>query len=494
MVTETAFIAPILTLILAVVVGVAFSFAPTKNRKRKPLPLVAFAISAGIAALVIVFTFNSTLSDTVYSIGLFQSFSVIFENIGVAIIKYNAQLVAAIVLIATLEVGLTSGFGAAFAIDGRKEKRMATMETAAPVAAQAVTVTATTPNISLSKPDPAEEPTLGRDEQSMMELFLYGKVNQIIPKVNPNRPDGYTFEGIPQLDWDIKHTRKVLDSLVSKGYLNAELVDKVIVCQSCGSGNVRILKACPECGSLQLHKEGLIEHFSCGAVERQSAFEGKNGNLVCPKCKAKLNLIGSDYRILPPAYKCLGCNTLNSEPKLTAKCSECNSTADFDDEPEIQLYKYTANPQMPTKELQRIKPVESVTQYFKNLGYTIVAPAFVNGKSGTQHLFDMLILGRVGWITTDEEETNLLPPRHDNGNTAVEVLMAGKAINVGEVTRIYGKISDIDTDFILFAIPGLTANARNYAKAYGLKVSEGKSIDEALVNSKIPKANSGATP
>jgi hypothetical protein len=148
---------------------------------------------------------------------------------------------------------------------------------------------------------------------------------------------------------------------------------------------------------------------------------------------------------------------------------------------------------MPTKELQRIKPVDSVTMYFKNLGYTIVAPAFVSGKSGTQHLFDMLILGRVGWITTDEDATTA-PIRRDNGNTAVEVLISGKAINVGEVTRIYGKISDIDTDFILFAIPGLTPNARNYAKAYGLKVSEGKSIDEALINSKIPKANSGAPP
>ena len=232
----------------------------------------------------------------------------------------------------------------------------------------------------------------------MMELFLYGKVNQITPIVNPNKPEGYTYEGIPQLDWDTKHSRQVLDALVRKGYLNAELVDKVIVCQTCGSGNVRILRTCPECGSLRLHKEGLIEHFSCGAVERQSAFETKNGDLLCPKCKAKLQLIGSDYRTLPPAYKCLGCNTLNSEPKLTIKCSDCTSSADIDDEPEIMLYKYTANPQMPLQELQHIKPLETCTQFFKNLGYTIVAPAFVSGKSGTQHLFDMLILGRVGWV------------------------------------------------------------------------------------------------
>ncbi len=323
----------------------------------------------------------------------------------------------------------------------------------------------------------------------MMELFLYGKVNQITPIVNPNKPEGYTYEGIPQLDWDTKHSRQVLDALVRKGYLNAELIDKVIVCQTCGSGNVRILRTCPECGSLRLHKEGLIEHFSCGAVERQSAFETKNGDLLCPKCKVKLQLIGSDYRTLPPAYKCLGCNTLNGEPKLTIKCSDCTSSADIDDEPEIMLYKYIANPQMPLQELQHIKPLETCNQFFKNLGYTIVAPAFVSGKSGTQHLFDMLILGRVGWVEIQKAGAYTTTPRNDNGNTAVEVRISGKPLKLGDMTQIYGKISDIDTDFLLFAIPGLTPEARNYAKAYGLKVSEGKNIEEALANSKIPQVN-----
>ena len=67
------------------------------------------------------------------------------------------------------------------------------------------------------------------------------------------------------------------------------------------------------------------------------------------------------------------------------------------------------------------------------------------------------------------------------------MLISGKLINLGEVTGIYGKISDIDTGFILFAVPGLTPNARNYAKANNIRVSEGKSIEEALVNSNIPK-------
>jgi hypothetical protein len=141
---------------------------------------------------------------------------------------------------------------------------------------------------------------------------------------------------------------------------------------------------------------------------------------------------------------------------------------------------------MPIQQLQNIKPMDKCTDYFKSLGYSIVAPAFVSGKSGTQHLFDMLILGRVGWVET-QKTANTTLPRNDNGNTAVEVLVSNKPVNLSDITRIFGKISDIDCDFLLFAIPGLTANARNYAQAYGLKVSEGKNIEEALANSKIPK-------
>lgn len=490
---------PLFTLAVALAIGVVFSFAPTKTRAHKPLPVVAFGATVGVISLLSVFVFNNLLGSTVYNIGLFQSFAAVFSGVDVPIIMYNPSLVAAVVLIAALEIGLASGFGSVFAVQGMKEKTKIAAavvteqkETAkiAPQTKMSVSVSSQMKSDDDDNDVTSQNEGLLRDEQSMMELFLYGKVTQIVPTINTAKPEGYSYEGIPHFDWDTKHFRQVLDALVRKGYLVAELVDKLIVCQTCGSGNVRMIKSCPECGSLRLHKEGLIEHFSCGAVERQSAFESKNGDLICPKCKAKLQLIGSDYRTLPPAYKCLGCNTLHSELKLLVKCIDCTSTAELDDEPEILLYKYTANPQMPTKELQRIKPIDNVSQYFKNLGYTIVAPAFVSGKSGTQHLFDMLILGRVGWIETQQPVS--VYSRSSNSNTAVEVLISGKLISLREVTRIYGKISDIDTDFILFAIPGLTANARNYAKAYGMKVSEGLNIEEALASSKIPKLGDNA--
>ena len=499
MVEITALVAPIITLVLAIVIGVVFNYIPAKSKKRKPIPLVAFAVALGAIGLIFIFLFGSLLNNSVYSIGLFQNFASIFAGVEVSMIKYNAELVAATVLIVALEVGLASGFGVAFGVGNMQEKRRAAKNAADNTAKSGEAAnkintqtnpTATLTNLTVTKTEDAPEEGLRRDEQSMMELFLYGKVNQITPIVNPNKPEGYLYEGIPQLDWDTKRERQVLDTLVRKGFLKAELSDKVIVCKTCGSANIRVRKACPECKSLRLRKESLLEHFSCGAVERQSQFEGHNGDLICPKCKGKLQLIGSDYRSLPPANMCLSCNTLNSEPLITTICGACGSSVEIDEASEIYLYKYTANSEIPLNEFQQIKPLDICTKFFKSHGYTIVAPAFVSGRSGTQHLFDILVLGRVGWVETQKKpNTYEALPRSDNGNTAVEVLISSKPVELEEITRIYGKINDIDCDFIMFVIPGLTAEARNYAAAYNMKVCEGKNIEQALASSKIPKAS-----
>ncbi len=499
MLTATSLIVPIITIAVAVLVGVAFNFLPIKQRGYKPIPPVVFGGIVCVLSLVFTFLLTSLLSGYIFNLAFFDSFAALFQGVSMDIIRYNPQPAAAMVLLGLFEAGLAFGFGGAYAVTGRKLRHSINpINSPSPVEADAkvapVQAFAAATTDSLIKPEGEEqdnlddEPGLRRDERSMLELFLFGKVNQIVPRVDAVGPEGYFFD-VPHLDWDTKHTRQVLDALVRKNFLKAELVDKVIVCKNCNSGKVRVIKTCPECGSLRLRKEGLIEHFSCGAVERQSAFEGSNGDLVCPKCKSKLNLIGSDYRVLPPAYKCLGCNTLNNEPKLNGKCDECDSTVDFEDEPEVLLYKYTANAQMPLKELRNIKPIERCMDFFKSLGYSIVAPAYVSGKSGTQHLFDMLILGRVGWVENQKQKA-ASDLRNDNGNTAVEVIVSSKPVSLAEITRIYGKISDIESDFLLFAIPGLTANARNYSRAYGMKISEGKDIDEALANSKIPTVKS----
>jgi hypothetical protein len=486
---------------VGILLGVLFKIAPIKSLKRKILALVIFASIAGVGLVIPAWYYSANLTNIYF----FDDFSYgllslpVFNTLGP-----NAPFIVAVFLVGILEVCLASGFTGAVKIEqfNSKRKKNPTAQEkenakkSGTSLSQQIDNTDQTNGVAaqisafpkdLDATGFADEQGLRKDEQSMMELFLYGKVTEIVPVVDVSKPEGYGFDGVPQLDWETKRSRQALDSLVRKGYVKAELVDKVIVCMACGSANVRIKKLCPECMSLRLRKEGLIEHFSCGAVDRQAAFEAGNGDLVCPKCKAKLQLIGSDYRVLPPAYMCLGCNVRSSEPLLVVKCNDCGSTAQLDEEPEVLLYKYTANSELRMQEMQQMKPIEVCSNFFKSLGYTIVTPAFVSGRSGTQHLFDILILGRVGWIEPQNEVVTDSTLRKDNGNTVIEVLISSKPTDLEEMTRIYGMINDIECDSLIFVIPGMTERARNYAAAYSIKVSEGKTIEEALANSKIPK-------
>lgn len=491
-------IAPLLTLTIGLLLGLMLASVPIKSQRKKTTALGTFAVVTGVAALLGAWFYSNNLS----SINLFRSFASTVQTLPLVGTLGGLAFTASVVLLCIFEATLGAGFGIAVKADLRDAKRkdappaqQASANAKPPTEAlQTTTVTGKTRTgggmfafASMEASGSADDQALRKDEQSLMDLFLYGKVAQVTSRVNSAVPEGYVFDGAPQIDWETKRSRQVLDSLVRKGLLRADLTDKLIVCSKCGSANVRVKKLCPECMSLRLHKEGLIEHFACGAVDKQTAFETGNGDLVCPKCKAKLQLIGADYRMLPPAYSCMSCNSRNNEPLLVSKCSDCGATVELSEEPEIFLYKYMVNSEMPIQEMQQIKPIEACTKFFRSLGYTVVTPAFVSGKSGTRHLFDILILGRVGWVEPHPSVTTSTQ-RKDNGNTVIQLLISSKPTDVEEITRVYGMINDIECDSIIFVIPGLTDNARNYAAAYNMKISEGKNIEEALANSKIPKA------
>ncbi len=486
-------------LLIGLILGVGFELAPVKRLRIKFLFLGVFALVAGVSLVMSAWLFSSSLSSVYFFGDFYSGFGSVsfFNGLGDSL-----PFVENLILIAIFEAGLAGGFVSTLKVGDLQRKRKS-KKTEKANAEEPVPESKNLENVSLNggsatKTSPVsaeldseggfeDEQGLTKDEQNMMVLFLYGKITQITPVVDSTRAEGYFFEGVPQLDWDTKRSRQALDSLVRKGYLKAELVDKVIVCTACGSADVRLKKLCPECMSMRLRKESLIEHFSCKTVERQVAFETANGDLVCPKCRAKLQLIGSDYRILPPAYVCLSCNVRSNDPLLVVKCDNCGSTAQLDEEPEVFLYKYTPNSESPMQGLQQMRPIEVCANFFKSLGYTIVTPAFVSGRSETQHLFDLLILGRVGWVEPQSAIGDKSELRKDNGNTVVDVLISSRLIDMEEMIRIYRMTNDIDCDSLIFVIPGLTEKARNYAAANNMKVSEGKTIEDALENSKIPK-------
>ncbi len=52
---------------------------------------------------------------------------------------------------------------------------------------------------------------------------------------------------------------------------------------------------------------------------------------------------------------------------------------------------------------------------------------------------------------------------------------------------MYGMVNDVECEALIFAIPGMTENARSYAAAYHMKVAKEKPWKKLLQTQKSPK-------
>jgi CheY-like chemotaxis protein len=113
----------------------------------------------------------------------------------------------------------------------------------------------------------------------------------------------------------------------------------VIACPSCSSTTFTPYLQCPECGSLQIVKEGTLEHVVCGCIDFTGKFEKGEGELVCPNCSKKLEQTGVDYKMLKSWFKCSN-DHLFDKPILGFRCLECKNEFNIDAANLRKLYWY----------------------------------------------------------------------------------------------------------------------------------------------------------
>jgi Thaumarchaeal output domain 1 len=338
---------------------------------------------------------------------------------------------------------------------------------------------------------PPDAVPLSADERTVMELFLFNRAERLQPTVDLRRPEGFSFQEIPGVDWEPARLMRVLDSLGRRGLLHAELLDKLLLCKSCGSAALQLSSGCPECRSVNLTRHQVVEHFTCGLIDKEEAFQTEGHDLTCPKCHRTLKMVGSDYRKLSPMYICQECNAMNRDLSQVMKCSTCGTAAPVDEEDERPLYSYELKEEAAVALRPQIKPIEVFTSHLRSRGFTVVSPAVIVGRSGARHTFDLAIMAP--GHGNGEPERN--PPRGvvPAGGTAIEIMISSSPVGVEEIAGVYGKVNDLDCSSIIFVIPGLSENARNYAASSGLRVFEGETIEEALagLDASAPKMREG---
>jgi len=98
-------------------------------------------------------------------------------------------------------------------------------------------------------------------------------------------------------------------------------VDRIIVCPKC-DGVPTLRPGCGSCGSAWIEPQILIHHYACAHVGPESEFRTPEG-LVCPKCRLRNLVAGSDFEQIQGCMQCSDCKAVFTEPRLIAHCLNC---------------------------------------------------------------------------------------------------------------------------------------------------------------------------
>jgi hypothetical protein len=133
-----------------------------------------------------------------------------------------------------------------------------------------------------------------------------------------------------------------LPQLVAEHVLSSDiLVDRLRLCNNCGSAHLNFVDVCPECSHIAIQVKPAVHCFTCGHVDDQDAFMNQ-GRLRCPKCMTTLRHIGVDYDRPLEKYRCISCHARFVEADVRARCHECSRVHKPDDLIVSPIYQYRA--------------------------------------------------------------------------------------------------------------------------------------------------------
>jgi hypothetical protein len=203
----------------------------------------------------------------------------------------------------------------------------------------------------------------------------------------------------------------------------------------------------------------------------------KGGKLVCPKCREELKKPDVDYRKAGIWCTCKDCGKSFDIPVTRHFCRECQTDFTFEDVEIRDVYAYTLNEEVKGEITAGWIFVAPIKEFLVESGFKVEAPAFLKGKSGANHMFDIAAYRK--------EITKKV--------TVMDVATATEDI-VSEqpVIALFAKIYDVVPDSaFLIAIPKLNDNAKKMAELYNIKVIEAKDSKEVMKALKEKMARKG---
>jgi transcription elongation factor Elf1 len=302
-----------------------------------------------------------------------------------------------------------------------------------------------------------------RDTQMFLSKFLSGEIKTLEPVYD--QQTGYRYPAVEAIVGDASQVEPFLSKLDSAGVLEKKLYDKIIFCPKCGSANVSFHYCCPFCKSFDIQKSSLIEHVKCGYMDIEANFR-EGDKYVCPKCHEELRKIDVDYRKAGVWCTCKDCNKSFDIPVPEHFCRSCHADFTFEESLIKDVYFYTLKESIREEASLRLFLVAPIRDFLIEEGLTVESPAFLKGKSGTNHSFDIVAY------------------KGDESQKVIVVDLAKSKENlVSEqpVIALFAKIFDVSPEkAFLIAIPKLSENGKKMAELYNIHAIEAKNQNEAI--------------
>jgi len=317
----------------------------------------------------------------------------------------------------------------------------------------------------MSKTGKVKRAELYRDHNTQVFLskFLSEEISELEPVYDPKL--GYRYPIVETIIGDTFDAEDFLNKLYGAGILERRLYDKSIYCPKCGSANISVHYCCPYCKSFNIQKSSLIEHVKCGYMDVEENFR-KGNKLVCPKCHEELRKLDVDYRQAGIWCTCKDCGKNFDIPITAHFCRDCHTNSTFEDAVIKDVYAYNLKEEVREEAAVGWVVIAPIREFLQEKGFEVESPAFLKGKSGANHMFDIVaykgdVTRKVTVIDLASSTENVVPEQ--------------------PVIALFAKMFDVSPDnAYLIAIPKMSENGKKMAELYNIKIIEAKNQKEAI--------------
>lgn len=302
-----------------------------------------------------------------------------------------------------------------------------------------------------------------RDTQLLLSKFLSGEVTELEPTYDARL--GYRYPTVEAIVGNAGNTESFLKRLHDAGILGRKLFDKIVICPKSNSASVSIHYCCPYCKSFDIQKSSLIEHVKCGYMDVEENFR-KSGKLICPKCHTELKRPDVDYRRAGIWCVCKDCGKSFDIPLTGLFCRDCHLNFTFEDAVIKDVYSYRLKEDAKQEAGLGWVLVAPLKEFLSEMGMDVEGPAFLIGKSGANHMFDVVARSKDA-----------------SGKATVIDLATSLEDSVSEqpVIALFAKIFDVSPQrAFLVAIPRMNDNGKKMAELYNIRVIEARDQKEAV--------------